>query len=112
MSIALCCLCRLFFFNVTATTEIYTYSHTLSLHDALPISSFYDKSRQVFIVFNFSKYDEDICKSPVGDPHFLAIQQPVFAIFGRTGGLCLSGAGIRAGIRFGPAAAGQVLAGG
>src|SRR3546814_15592240 len=27
-----------FFFNDTATTEIYTYSHTLSLHDALPIS--------------------------------------------------------------------------
>src|SRR3546814_17258588 len=28
----------LFFFNETATTEIYTYGHTLSLHDALPIS--------------------------------------------------------------------------
>src|SRR5216110_4110162 len=27
-----------FFFNETATTEIYTSSHTLSLHDALPIS--------------------------------------------------------------------------
>src|SRR3546814_1537547 len=27
-----------FFFNDTATTEIYTYFHTLSLHDALPIS--------------------------------------------------------------------------
>src|SRR3546814_8839201 len=27
-----------FFFNDTATTEIYTYCHTLSLHDALPIS--------------------------------------------------------------------------
>src|SRR3546814_8416923 len=26
-----------FFFNETATTEIYTYGHTLSLHDALPI---------------------------------------------------------------------------
>src|SRR3546814_12456052 len=29
-----------FFFNDTATTEIYTYCHTLSLHDALPISLF------------------------------------------------------------------------
>src|SRR3546814_19726870 len=29
-----CC----FFFNVTATTGIYTYGHTLSLHDALPIT--------------------------------------------------------------------------
>src|SRR3546814_7509742 len=28
-----------FFFNDTATTEIYTYCHTLSLQDALPISS-------------------------------------------------------------------------
>src|SRR3546814_17985785 len=28
------CFC---FFNHTATTEIYTYLHTLSLHDALPI---------------------------------------------------------------------------
>src|SRR3546814_7429320 len=27
----------LFFFNYTATTEIYTYLHTLSLHAALPI---------------------------------------------------------------------------
>src|SRR3546814_17254038 len=26
-------------FNATATTEIYTYGHTLSLHDALPIYS-------------------------------------------------------------------------
>src|SRR3546814_18458544 len=26
-----------FFFKETATTEIYTYRHTLSLHDALPI---------------------------------------------------------------------------
>src|SRR3546814_13020632 len=30
-------LCLFFFFNDTATTEIYTYLHTLSLHDALPI---------------------------------------------------------------------------
>src|SRR3546814_11756128 len=27
-----------FFFHDPATTEIYTYCHTLSLHDALPIS--------------------------------------------------------------------------
>src|SRR3546814_2373161 len=34
------CLCVVyiwFFFSATATTEIYTYCHTLSLHDALPI---------------------------------------------------------------------------
>src|SRR5213082_3600117 len=29
--------CDFFFFNDTATTEIYTVSDTLSLHDALPI---------------------------------------------------------------------------
>src|SRR3546814_6940109 len=29
-----------FFVNVTATTEIYTDCHTLSLHDALPISRY------------------------------------------------------------------------
>src|SRR3546814_13376515 len=31
--------CLFFFFNDTATTEIYTYGHTLSIHDALPISA-------------------------------------------------------------------------
>src|SRR3546814_15916332 len=29
--------CVFVFFNDTSTTEIYTYGHTLSLHDALPI---------------------------------------------------------------------------
>src|SRR3546814_17446606 len=28
---------RVFFFNESATTEIYTYGHTRSLHDSLPI---------------------------------------------------------------------------
>src|SRR5216117_4600098 len=32
-------LCFFFFFNDTATTEIYTRKDTLSLHDALPIST-------------------------------------------------------------------------
>src|SRR3546814_18419780 len=37
-----------FFFNDTATTQIYTYLHTLSLHYALPISRIHfliDKTR-------------------------------------------------------------------
>src|SRR3546814_21009069 len=34
MSISVCC----FLFSDTATTWIYTYAHTLSLHDALPSS--------------------------------------------------------------------------
>src|SRR3546814_8786195 len=29
--------CDVFFFHDAATTEIYTYEHTLSLHDSLPI---------------------------------------------------------------------------
>src|SRR3546814_19148428 len=38
LSILLLYLCLSFFFlNDTSTTEIYTYGHTLSLHDALPI---------------------------------------------------------------------------
>src|SRR3546814_16766932 len=37
--------CGLSFFNSSATTEIYTYCHTLSLHDALPI--FPDRIRRV-----------------------------------------------------------------
>src|SRR5216110_3986715 len=35
-----------FFFNDTATTEIYTSSHTLSLHDALPISGHWRPHRR------------------------------------------------------------------
>src|SRR3546814_4271623 len=31
-----------FFFNDTSTTDIYTYLHPLSLHDALPISQLVD----------------------------------------------------------------------
>src|SRR3546814_12695912 len=34
-----------FFFNLPATTEIYTYLHTLSPHDALPISSLAQSGR-------------------------------------------------------------------
>src|SRR3546814_2673163 len=33
-----CAVLLMVFFNDTATTEIYTYGHTLSLHSALPIA--------------------------------------------------------------------------
>src|SRR3546814_15913851 len=33
----ICVTVSFFFFNDTATTQIYTYGHTLALHDALPI---------------------------------------------------------------------------
>src|SRR3546814_16706537 len=38
------------FFNDTSTNEIYTYLHTLSLHDALPISS---KRELRYAIVNF-----------------------------------------------------------
>ena len=40
-----------FFFNDTATTEIYTSKNTLSLHDALPIysSAFSSRPTSVFV---------------------------------------------------------------
>src|SRR3546814_15205689 len=34
-----------FFFNDKANTDIYTYSHTLSLHDALPIYEGHDQEQ-------------------------------------------------------------------
>src|SRR3546814_10938680 len=49
-SIVLLCLLikyrLVFFFNDTATTEIYTYLHTLSLHYALPIYVFVPSSQK------------------------------------------------------------------
>src|SRR3546814_19554461 len=47
------------FFNDTATTEIYTYGHTLSLHDALPIwsalvSTMRNSRRAVLPISSFS----------------------------------------------------------
>src|SRR3546814_14115765 len=45
----------LFLFNVTATYEIYTHGHTLSLHDARPISFGFDVFRRNAIVGNFKR---------------------------------------------------------
>src|SRR3546814_15161079 len=49
------CTTQFFFFNVTATTEIYTYGHTLSLHDALPIwlAAIVDSSQDAIIGHGF-----------------------------------------------------------
>src|SRR3546814_11936233 len=60
--------CRLkmlcFFFNDTATTEIYTYRHTLSLHDALPIfQGVYDAKADGFSPGGASLHN---CMSPHG----------------------------------------------
>src|SRR3546814_7660884 len=43
-----------FFFNDTATTEIYTYLHTLSLHDALPICAWMSWNVSPCTVASFS----------------------------------------------------------
>src|SRR3546814_16901825 len=43
-----------FFFNDPATTEIYTYVHTLSLHDARPIWSLYAIERFPWFSSSFS----------------------------------------------------------
>src|SRR3546814_2177899 len=40
----ICIVYLFFFFNHPATTEIYTYLHTLSLHDALPIFDYHNVS--------------------------------------------------------------------
>src|SRR3546814_5844410 len=50
--------CIGFFFNDTATTEIYTYGHTLSLHDALPIlAQAIEEGFILDVLTNYSTYD-------------------------------------------------------
>src|SRR3546814_9300254 len=55
---AFCYIFYFFFFNDTATTEIYTYLHTLSLHDALPISPLL-KSFYIFYYESFLSSGRD-----------------------------------------------------
>src|SRR3546814_15076880 len=56
----------IFLFNDTATTEIYTYGHTLSLHDALPISTgkFLLFARQVHLFRTGSVRIQKILRKP------------------------------------------------
>src|SRR3546814_5012911 len=55
--IFICC-----FFNDTATTEIYTYLHTLSLHDALPISSLFEwiSKTAALAIFKFPQQPKSV----------------------------------------------------
>src|SRR3546814_14886692 len=57
-----------FFFNDTATTEIYTYGHTLSLHDALPILQLGVRSRRRWLKAGPGEREEAECqkKKPHG----------------------------------------------
>src|SRR3546814_17790007 len=51
--------CRWYFFIDTATAETYTYCHTLSVHDALPISL-----RQLALLETHGKRFLDLGKAP------------------------------------------------
>src|SRR3546814_11631467 len=57
-----------FFFNDTATTEIYTYLHTLSLHDALAIWFFITPTdgSSVWNLTDDTQYRWDAGASPAG----------------------------------------------
>src|SRR3546814_2098686 len=58
------------FFNEPATTEIYTYVHTLSLHDALPISaivpSLWVQTGIAACAFSCAFRPEDLSKAVAG----------------------------------------------
>src|SRR5216117_4254788 len=59
-----------FFFNDTATTEIYTRKDTLSLHDALPISQRVRPSRRLsFTVSPLANNSGRSAFSPTGTGH-------------------------------------------
>src|SRR3546814_8133339 len=51
----------MFFIKYTATTKIYTYCHTLSLHDALPISVWSHWIRFFGEHFRYIRHDERGC---------------------------------------------------
>src|SRR3546814_12748073 len=61
-----------FFCNDTATTEIYTDGHTLSLHDALPISELLaDPGRCIHIGDRESDIYELFCAAREAGTHFV-----------------------------------------
>ncbi|MNQ89556.1 hypothetical protein D3C85_1048670 [compost metagenome] len=41
----------------------------------------HNESSQVGIIINFSKYNKDICKSTIRDPHLLTIDHIMLSIF-------------------------------
>src|SRR6187549_2352425 len=69
-------LCFFFFFNDTATTEIYTGWYTLSLHDALPICSA-DGTRCLVITGEGKAFSAGQDLNEVTDPNGPALQSIV-----------------------------------
>src|SRR5690348_18481404 len=69
----LCCVSFLFFFNDTATTEIYT----LSLHDALPI---YIEPRARAALRAQAAEHEHGCRSCRSEEHTSELQSPVHLV--------------------------------
>ena len=74
--------CFVFFFNDTATTEIYTIAYTLSLHDALPISEVAVRVEDDGKGFDPHQY---LTQSPIDELHFglFSIRERVAAYGGR-----------------------------
>src|SRR3546814_18278552 len=70
---------RIFFFNDTATTEIYTYWHTLSHHDALPIS---DVGGLALDVRHFSDNGLLVLGENFRQRREALLQEFVFSLFG------------------------------
>src|SRR3546814_9624739 len=89
------------FFKDTATTEIYTYGHTLSLHDALPISEEGEEAAQPLARSRFrSRHPHaGVQRAQAGAGAWVATEAP--AGFGGAwwrGGFAIHGAGaVRAG---------------
>src|SRR3546814_16121005 len=73
-------MCVCFFLKVTATTENYTSGHTLSLHDALPISPAWPLPK-VFRLTKSGKLTEGIFKGEtINTPSMLAVEDAIFAL--------------------------------
>src|SRR5438876_8775345 len=82
---SLCSAQSFFFFNDTATTEIYT----LSLHDALPISEFWcartrrlasGARRRVFAASRCRERRECPCRAARSEEHTSELQSPVHLV--------------------------------
>src|SRR3546814_10657356 len=66
-SLCICYIYLFFLFNTTRTVEIYTYCHTLSLHDALPICAVVMALPQV------SNAQEVIAEEPDGGDNVIVV---------------------------------------